>query len=365
MKAPSSESVKAQETKEDEKAASKTPEKETPKAKKERGVSKKTTAKTKTTTQTTKKTAKKKPVKKLSTAKNRNFTVKLTDIVLPERWNRDKPINLGSITTSIKNIGQVVAMTVRPDPGKQGKYILVDGRRRYMALQDLKAKEAIVSFTDGVDDTDTQIKALAANLSREGHNPMEVATVCSWIIDAGKTNKEIARAFGKSEGFISQHLALRDLDPAVQKSIQKGIITMSQARVLCKVNAEEHSNFFFKLYGKMTDGLKGQDADLKAQAYLDKYKLRQKAKAPKDSGTKGVKTQKKVTPKTDKKVGRPKTKIPNYVERKADIIPADKDTLLSRLTGYSERYARAKSPKSQNFIQGVLTGLEIAAGLKE
>jgi hypothetical protein len=40
---------------------------------------------------------------KVSTSKN--FVVNLTDIELPEKWNRDAPGNLGSLTTSLKTIG--------------------------------------------------------------------------------------------------------------------------------------------------------------------------------------------------------------------------------------------------------------------
>ena len=317
-----------------------------------------------------KKTQTKKPTNSKESSAS-NFVVSLSDIELPERWNREKPGNLGSLTTSLKTIGQVVALVVKPHPDKKGKYLLVDGRRRYMALQDLKVKEAAVTFTDG-DETEMYTKSLVANINREGHNPLEIANAFSELIEGGMNNRQIARACGVSEGHVSQHLALLDLDSAVQKAISKEVISMSQARVLCKVNVEEHSTFFFRLFEQMvTKGLSAQEADEKTKAYLDRYKQREKekaaakkakdaaeGKAPKDGGKTGEEPEKKGP-------GRPEAKVPTYDDKKADINPANKTALLGYLNGHSERLARATSDKTKQFLKGVLHGLELASGLKE
>lgn len=304
-------------------------------------------------------------------ANNVNFVVKLTDIELPAKWNREKPGNLGSLTTSLKTIGQIVAMVVKPHPDKNGKYILVDGRRRYMALQDLKVKEAVVTFTDG-DETEMYTKSLVANINREGHNPMEIANAFSELIEGGMNNRNIARACGVSEGHVSQHLALLDLDNSVQKAIAKDVISMSQARILCKVNTEEHSTFFFRLFEQMvTKGVGAQEADEKTKAYLDRFKQRQREKESSQkekgdsSGKKETKSKgdKEEAPK--KSPGRPETAVPTYEERKGDIRPANKTELVAYLNGHSERLARATSEKTKQFLKGVLHGLELASGLKE
>jgi len=316
---------------------------------------------------------KKAPVKKEEPVAENNFVVKLTDIELPDKWNRDKPGNLGSLTTSLKTIGQIVAMVVQPHPTKKGKYVLVDGRRRYMALQDAKIKNAFVTFTAG-DETEAYTKSLVANINREGHNPMEIANAFSELIEGGMNNRKIARAGGVSEGFVSQHLSLLDLDSAVQKAIAKDVISMSQARILCRVNVEEHSTFFFRLFEQMvTKGLSAPEADEKTKAYLDRYKQRQKEKeeaqkakdkaAGKDTSSKKGAGKKPEEPK--KGPGRPEAEVPTYDDRKADIRPSNKTELLAYLNGHSERMARATSEKTKQFLKGVLHGLELASGLKE
>jgi len=283
---------------------------------------------------------------KVSTSKN--FVVNLTDIELPEKWNRDAPGNLGSLTTSLKTIGQIVALVVSEHPSKKGKYILRDGRRRYMALQDLKVKEAVVTFTDGRDETEMYTKSLVANLNREGHNPLEIAHAFSELIEGDMNSRSIARACGVSEGYVSQHLTLLDLDSSVQKAIAKDLISMSQARVLCKVNEDVHSLFFFRLFEQMvSSGLSAQEADDKAKAYLDRYEQREKEKKAKSEA------------------GGPDAKIPTYDNRMTEIVPANKTTLVAYLNGHSERLSRASSDKTKNFLKGVLHGLELASGLKE
>lgn len=316
---------------------------------------------------------KKDPPKKVSPipkgAPSRNFVVSLSDIELPDKWNREKPGNLGSLTTSLKTIGQIVALVVSDHPTKKGKYFLRDGRRRYMALQDLKVKEAVVTFTDG-DETEMYTKSLVANINREGHNPLEIAHAFFVLTEGGRNNRDIARACGVSEGHVSQHLSLLDLDISVQKAIAKDVISMSQARVLCKVNEEEHSNFFFRLFEQMVSkGLSAQESDDKTKAYLDRFKQRQKEKAEEQEvkDVEGGKTPSKGSgpKKPEKKVGRPETQVPTYDGRVKEIMPASKTTLVAYLNGHSERLSRASSDKTKNFLKGVLHGLELASGLKE
>ncbi|RKY27938.1 MAG: hypothetical protein DRP83_01555, partial [Planctomycetota bacterium] len=233
-------------------------------------------------------------------------------------------------------------------------------------------KEAVVTFTDG-NDTEMYTKSLVANINREGHNPMEIAKAFSELIDGGMNNRGIARACGVSEGHVSQHLTLLDLDSSVQKTIAKDVISMSQARVLCKVNEEEHSTFFFRLFEQMVSkGLSAQEADIKTKAYLDRYTQRQKEKAAAQkakettTGKKDAKSSKDAKEAEPKKSpGRPETAIPTYENRKADIRPANKTELVAYLNGHSERLARATSDKTKQFLKGVLHGLELASGLKE
>lgn len=304
------------------------------------------------------------PKKETALTRVSNFTVSLTDIELPGHWNREKPGNLGVLQTSLKTVGQIVAMVVRPHPTKKGKYLLVDGRRRYMALQELKVKEAVVTFSNGEIEMD-RLKALIANTNREGHNPLEIALEYSAAKESGMNNRDIARACGVSEGYVSQHLALIELDATVQKAIAKEAITLSQARVLNKVNTEEHSTYFYKLFDKMLNGMDAQSADEDAKAYLDRYaqKEKEKAAAKKAKDKAEGKPPKNEAPEK-KKPGRPETKIPDYEDRKADISLVNKTTLLGYMNGTAERLSRATADKTKWQLKGILIGLEMAAGLR-
>jgi len=310
--------------------------------------------------------------------KESNYVVNLSQIVLPEKWNRKSPGNLASLVTSIKAVGQIVALVVRKHPTAKDKYILIDGRRRYMALQELGVKQAHITLAEG-DDTQSYVRSGVANIVREAHNPMEMARMYEEVRENGISNRDIAQIYGKSQGHVSQHLALLHLDTTVQKAIEKAQITMSQARVLCKVNAEEHSAFFYKLFDQMIDkGLDAQTADDKTITYLDRYEEKQREKEAKrkakekDSSDRKDTTKKtsSKSSKTDtpskgtKKRGRPEKSVPVAYDD-AKIKPASKTELKGYLAGVAERLSRATSDKTKIALKGELRGIERCAGLRE
>jgi ParB/RepB/Spo0J family partition protein len=308
-----------------------------------------------------KSTPKPKEKKAVSTPATGNMVVKLKDITLPEKWNRDKPGNLNSLVASIKSQGQIVALVVRPDTDKAGKYILVDGRRRFMAMQELKMAEAFVTLSEG-DDVESYTKALTANLNREGHTPMEVASAIGYLLEQGKKNREIARDTGMSEAFVSQHKALLELPGDVQSAINKGVLSLTQARVLQRVNEEEHSGIFYKLFEQMLNGLGAETADEKVNLYFDKLSQKEKEAKRKAKSSGSEDGEEEETP---KKRGRPKTAVAaSYDDKRNEIKPLTKTDLLGALNGASERYARTTSDKNKLIMKGLLMGLEIAAGLR-
>lgn len=280
--------------------------------------------------------------------KAENFIVPLSDIVLSKTWNRDNPGNINSLATSIKAIGQLVALVVKPTE-KEGKYLLVDGRRRYMALKEAGIKDAFVTFTTG-DEAEDKAKGLVANLNREGHAPMEIAVVFKELLDSGMKNQEIAKMHGVSGGYVSQHTNLLNLPEHAQDAVKKGWLTPSQSRALLRLNLEDpkHSNKFDTLLDKAVNGMSAQEIEERVVAFLDKEG---KTKPPKKKGT-------------TKGRGRP-PKTKNYEDLKAEIKPVNKTTLVGYLQANEERLSNSTAKMTQRYLKGVRDGLELAAGLKE
>lgn len=287
-----------------------------------------------------------------------NFMVPLKNIILPPAWNRESAGNLNSLVTSMKTVGQLVALTVRPSD-KEGQYELVDGRRRYMAMKEAGVKEAFVSFTTG-DNAKIMTESIAANLNRENHTLIELATGFKSLIDAGVPNQEIAKICGVSSAFVSQHVGVLNLPEPALEAVRKKYLSLSHCRHLTRLDLskENHVHKFEKLYEAAINGTSATDIEIKVQAFLDKEKGKVVEEKEKDTKT----SKKKAPTKEKEKLGRP-VKSKDYTELKAKINPVNKTTLIECLNANEERLAKSTSKLNQKFLQGVRCGLEMAAGL--
>jgi ParB family chromosome partitioning protein len=285
------------------------------------------------------------------------ISVRLKDIVLPDTWNRDKPGNISALVNSIKDIGQLDPLKVAAHPDKPGKLILVDGRRRYMALQELQMQDAKVTICDSTADAETV--AAVTNINRQEHTTMECARIIMSHAEKGLSNRAISKLMGWTESYVSQYKALYDLPPDVQDLLSKERLSLTQARVLQRVNEEAHSTFFYRLLEKMLEGkLNTVDADEQVNAHLAKSEQKQKDAKKAKGDTTGEDTK-------SKKRGRPQTATADtYDDRRAEIKPLNKTELLGLLNRGLERLSRTKSNKNKLLLSGFQRGLETAAGLR-
>jgi ParB/RepB/Spo0J family partition protein len=130
------------------------------------------------------------------------------------------PDKLQELADSIKAIGQRVPGFVRPKPGFLGKYILVDGERRWRAcgMVDVKTLKAII--VEG-DEGQLFIHSVIANFARVGHSPLETAWAIARIKKiTGEASVKIAKYFGQSQPWVDQHLALLRLPEEVHRLMQ-------------------------------------------------------------------------------------------------------------------------------------------------
>jgi len=282
----------------------------------------------------------------------KNFSVKLTDINLPDKYNRDKVGDIKGLIQSIKAVGQKVALVVRIDPNNPGKVILVDGRRRFTALQEAGIKEAFVTFTDDDNDADAWLTSMLTNLAREGHNPIEIAEGFQHAMDAGKKQKDISAACGKSESFVSQHLGILTLPPEAIKYARTDRLKFAHLRSLLRVFREEDIKFYDRVFeATVADNWTPEDTENAIVAYLAKKE--EKAKA---AGTK----------KDKKKVGRPtknKPKLKDYASLSFKLVSPSKAKEF--FTEANEMVESANTKDRVNFYKGILVGMERLSGLRD
>lgn len=142
---------------------------------------------------------------------------------------------LAELVFSIKEVGLLQPVVVRPVGDQSGKYELIMGERRWRASQvaGLTTIPAIVRETE---DEDLLRDALLENLHRAQLNPLEEASAYQQLLDDfGCTHEELAGRIGRSRPQISNTLRLLKLSPPVQRRVAAGVLSAGHARTLLGV----------------------------------------------------------------------------------------------------------------------------------
>lgn len=140
---------------------------------------------------------------------------------------RKRFAGIAELAASISEIGQscpgiVTLITDDADRGAEGyEAQLVDGERRLRAC-----KRAGVPFRAEVRDPaaleELFVASFAANFGKQSHDAMEIAEALDRMRRAGKSGEQMARIAGKSVAWVTQHLSLLKLEPAVQQLMVEG-----------------------------------------------------------------------------------------------------------------------------------------------
>jgi ParB family transcriptional regulator, chromosome partitioning protein len=137
---------------------------------------------------------------------------------------------MNELVHSIKEVGLLQPVVVRPLGGD--RYELIMGERRMRAAREagLTALPAIVRATGD----DVMLRdALLENLHRSELNPLEEAAAYDQLLqDFGCTHEELAIRIGRSRPQISNTLRLLRLPPQVQRRVAAGVLSAGHARAL-------------------------------------------------------------------------------------------------------------------------------------
>ncbi|WP_020547360.1 ParB/RepB/Spo0J family partition protein [Nonomuraea coxensis] len=144
---------------------------------------------------------------------------------------------LNELAASIREVGLLQPIVVRPVGG--GQYELIMGERRWRACQQagLDLVPAIVRNTQ---DTDLLRDALIENLQREQLNALEEAAAYQQLLDDfGATHEQLAAKVSRSRPHITNTLRLLNLPPEVQRRVAAGLISAGHARALLGLSSAE------------------------------------------------------------------------------------------------------------------------------
>lgn len=140
--------------------------------------------------------------------------------------------DMAELVHSVREIGVLQPVVVRPVDGSPGRYELVMGERRWRASRSagLTTVPAIVRETA---EDDLLRDALLENLHRSALNPLEEAAAYNQMLeDFGCTHDQLAGRIGRSRPQISNTLRLLKLPPLVQRRVAAGVLSAGHARAL-------------------------------------------------------------------------------------------------------------------------------------
>jgi ParB/RepB/Spo0J family partition protein len=103
---------------------------------------------------------------------------------------------------------------------QNGKYKLIDGRRRVLAAQELEEQSIIAIIIPNVDDLELNIRALVANAGKP--NPMDEAIHMAELKAMGWTHERIAQVCRYEKSRVDWTVHLLDLIPEFQILVRRG-----------------------------------------------------------------------------------------------------------------------------------------------
>jgi ParB family chromosome partitioning protein len=159
--------------------------------------------------------------------------------IRPNPFQPRKAINddsLVALASSVKELGVLQPIIVRPVDGEEGQYELIAGERRWRAaiLAELEYMPVLVQVD--VNDRLSLEQAVVENLHRVDLHPLEEAAAYQQLIDEfDLTHEQVAQRVGKSRANVTNTLRLLQLGEAAQSALASSLITAGHARSLLAI----------------------------------------------------------------------------------------------------------------------------------
>ena len=154
----------------------------------------------------------------------------LVSHIVPNRANpRETARRLDELAASIEAVGLLEPLVVAPLPGRPGWFVLIDGWRRWKALQLARIEEAPIVVRDPPrDSAESIVLALVADCQNDHLTPGERARAFGRLKKT-MTLKQISDATGLSPSTISHHMNLLDLADESLAAVDDGRVPVGQA----------------------------------------------------------------------------------------------------------------------------------------
>lgn len=155
---------------------------------------------------------------KVATASSLELDISLIDEDPDQPRTEFDPVTLQELADTIRLRGVKTPISVHPNPGVAGRFIINHGARRFRASI-LASKKTIPAFID----TDySKVDQVIENLQRDALTPREIADFIGSQYSKGLNNTKISKLIGKSPAFVSQHHILLNLPSTIEELYSSG-----------------------------------------------------------------------------------------------------------------------------------------------
>jgi len=139
---------------------------------------------------------------------------------------------IDELADSIRQLGILQPLIVRPHPTRTGSYEIIAGERRWRAAQQARLHE-VPALVRELSDGEALEIALVENLQRENLSPIEEAEAYKRLMDEfSHTQEALARIVGKSRSHVANMLRLLQLPANAREMLMDGRLTAGHARAL-------------------------------------------------------------------------------------------------------------------------------------
>lgn len=207
-------------------------------------------------------------IKELISGRSDLYRVPLEKILIDPEFNvREDYGDMEELSKNIAENGQKVAGIIRLSEDG-GKVVLVDGHRRYNAINMANKKFGAeikdfkcVKEERGANEETRIIDMLSTSLGK-ALTPLEQAKAIKKLIDYGYKVSDIAKKLGKTVPSISTLLKLNSASHELREAVKTKKISTSAAKVLAKTSSTKQKEILNKNKNKKTIKVKDVEKDV-------------------------------------------------------------------------------------------------------
>lgn len=135
--------------------------------------------------------------------------------------NSFDPATLEELAETIRARGVIMPISVRPDPDREGEYIVNHGHRRLRAAK----MAGLAAIPAVIDQTFRDEDRIIENIQCDNLDMHDVAQFIAKKLGEGLKQKEVAKIIGKSTAYVSHHVQLLELPMHTDSAVKQGRLT--------------------------------------------------------------------------------------------------------------------------------------------